>query len=141
MSPSDRGEWRIHQFRGKQRDDRQWKLDVPSAGAIYLGAASLPGHVTIDDRSDATSRQATFKPVPSTAFFALAGLSPAAININSTLTLSHFDIYGAAASSYSFQWAPQNTRLFAGAGSSVELKQSTFFTILCRCLSSAQPRC
>ena len=95
------------------------------AGAIEPGSRIERGAATIDDRADTSSRQVTFAPVPSTAFFAVAGLSPAAINVNSGLGFSTFDIYGAAASKYSFQWAPQNTRLFAGAGSTVELTQSS----------------
>ncbi len=100
------------------------------AGAVTLGSASSLGQVTIDDRSDTTSRQVTTKQVPSTSLFALAGLSPAPIDIDESLTLSELDIYGVAASQYSFQWAPQGTRLFAGAGSNVELTKATNFSYI-----------
>ena len=93
-------------------------------GSITVGSAAVLGKVTIDDRSDATSRQATFALVPSTSYFGLAGLSPAAIDVYQFASFPEFDLYGAAASTYSFQGGLQNTRFFAGAGSSVELTQS-----------------
>lgn len=100
------------------------------AGSIGVGSASVLGKVTIDDRSDATSRQTTFAPVPSTSFFGLAGLSPAVIEVDQFASFPEFDIYGAAASTYSFQGGLQNTQLFAGAGSSAELTQSTSSNVI-----------
>jgi hypothetical protein len=100
------------------------------AGPISVGSASVLGKVTIDDHSDATSRQATFALVPGTSLFGLAGLSPAAIDVYQFASFPEFDIYGAAASTYSFLGGLQNTRFFAGAGSSVELTQSTSSNVI-----------
>ncbi|MGH7140113.1 MAG: hypothetical protein ACREHD_30610, partial [Pirellulales bacterium] len=100
------------------------------AGPISVGYPSVIGKVTMDDHSDATSRQVTFAPVPSTSFVSLAGLSPAVIEFYRGMIFPEVDIYGAAASSYSFQGGLQNTRLFAGAGSSVELTQSTLSNVI-----------
>ncbi len=95
------------------------------AGAVDFSLGTSIGQLTIDDRSDTTSRSVTVTPVPTTAYYALAGLSNAVININSGLSFNEVDIYGVAGSQYSFEWAPLNTRLYAGEGSSVELTGSS----------------
>ena len=104
------------------------------AGPIAFGRG-YHAPTTIDDRADSSPRQVTFSDVPNvynynTTDYVISGLAPAAFYASTSILSPQFDIYGPAASQYTARRALQNARLFAGAGSTVEVTNSSSFPYL-----------
>ena len=81
----------------------------------------MTGDTTIDDRAYATPRQVNFSTSTQTlAPYTIDGLSPGSILVSRSIQSPHLAVYGPVGSHYAVMNGQQDTRLFAGLGSTVE---------------------